>query len=173
MAPLDWIDEYVARLRDYIFVREDDCLLIKVPNEAYKLNSSGVQILQRLLGGEQVADLWRSYGGTDEVRRDLHDFFAGLKSVLEKTVDERRPPAGIVTRPFRLGFNTLPVLSEIALTYACNLDCRFCYAACHASDSAALDKAGFEEVLRVIRGETIQPDTLTGLVVTGLLADKI
>ncbi|HUW59431.1 MAG TPA: radical SAM protein [Candidatus Bathyarchaeia archaeon] len=168
MAPLDWIDEYVVRLRDYIFVREDDCLLIKVPNEAYKLNPSGIEILQRLLGGEPVADLWRSYGGTDEVRRDIHDFFTGLKQVLEKKIDERRLPASVVARPFQLGFNTLPVLSEVALTYACNLECRFCYAQCHnaggerggwgrAPARPVLAKRDFQEVLRIIRQEAKVP----------------
>lgn len=163
MDSLEWIDEYVARLREFIFVREDDCLLIKVPNEAYKLNLSGVRILQRLLGGERAADLWQSYGGTDEVRRDLHDFFAGLKRVLEKKLDEQRLPAGVIARPFRLGFNTLPVLSEIALTYACNLDCRFCYAACHSGGSGraparpVLAKQDFQEVLRIIRHDAKVP----------------
>jgi len=167
MPPLDWIDEYVARLRDYIFVREDDCLLIKVPNEAYKLNPSGVKTLQRLLGGEPVADLWRSYGGTDEVRRDIHDFFIGLKIVLEKKIDEGRLPAGVVARPFQLGFNSLPVLSEVALTYACNLACRFCYAQCHSGGWGAgwgraparpvLAKQDFQEVLRIIRHEAKVP----------------
>ena len=168
MRTLDWIDEYVARLRDYVFVREDDCLLIKVPNEAYKLNPSGVEILQRLLGGETVAALCRSYGGTDDVNRDIHDFFTGLKQVLEKKIDEGRLPPGVVTRPFQLGFNSLPVLSEVALTYACNLACRFCYAGRHSAGNEpggwgraparpVLAKQDFEEVLRIIRHEAKVP----------------
>ena len=50
--PLEWIDEYVARLRDYVVVREEDALLIKVPNEAHKLNPSGVRLLKGLLDGD-------------------------------------------------------------------------------------------------------------------------
>lgn len=159
--PLEWIDEYVARLRDHVFVREEDCLLIKVPNEAHKLNPSGIRILNRLFHGERVLDLWRSYGGTPEVRRDLYQFFVGLKQVLQGCVNERRLPTGVVSRPFALGFNTLPVLSEVALTYRCNLSCRFCYAGCSCSkgpgDEREMTTAQAREVLRIIREEAQVP----------------
>jgi len=95
--PIEWIDEYVARLRDYVFVREEDGLLIKVPNEAHKLNEGGVRVLKRLLDGESVLDLWASYGSTPDVRRDLYAFFAGLKQVLQGCVNERRLPEGVTT----------------------------------------------------------------------------
>lgn len=158
--PIAWIDEYVARLRDYVFVREEDRLLIKVPNEAHKLNASGARILKRLLDGESIDDLWRSFGGTGEVRRDLYDFFCGLKQVLQGCLDERRPPAAVETRPFALGFNALPVLSEVALTYRCNLRCRFCYAACgctRADDALEMDAGEVRRVLGLIRREAQVP----------------
>jgi len=164
--PLEWIDDYVARLRDYVFVREEDCLLIKVPNEAHKLNESGVRILRRLLDGESALDLWRSHGATPEVRRDIYEFFIGLKQVLQGCVNEHRLPVAIVSRAFTLGFNTLPILSEVALTYRCNLSCRFCYASAHGagkscrrSDDAAAELSTDEvrEILRVIREEAQVP----------------
>jgi radical SAM protein with 4Fe4S-binding SPASM domain len=138
--PIEWIDEYVARLRDYVFVREEDGLLIRAPNEAHKLNAGGVRVLKRLLDGESVLDLWTSYGSSPDVRRDLYAFFVGLKQVLQGCVNERRLPEGVTTRPFALGFNTLPVLSELAVTYRCNLACRFCYAGC--SCKKEMDGAG-------------------------------
>jgi radical SAM protein with 4Fe4S-binding SPASM domain len=158
--PLEWIDEYVSRIRDFIFVRETDCLLIKVPNEAYKLNSSGIRILKRLLGGESILNLWRSFGGTEEVRRDLYEFFIGLKQTLQGCLNEQRLPSAVVVRPFTLGFNTLPVLSEVALTYRCNLKCGFCYAncSCHRSESSAeLSTDEAYRILRIIRDEAEVP----------------
>lgn len=158
--PLDWIDAYVARLRGYVVVRAEDALLIKVPNEAHKLNAAGVAVLGRLLEGETVEALWRSYGGTAEVRRDLYHFFVGLKQVLQGCVDEQRLPPGVVRRPFALGFSELPVLSEVALTYRCNLRCRFCYAGCgchREAESPELATADVKRVLDAIRNEAQVP----------------
>ena len=159
--PLEWIDEYVARLREFVVVREEDCLLIKVPNEAHKLNPQGVRILQRLLGGEGVLDLWQSHGSTPEVRRDLYEFFIALKQVLLGCANERRLPNSVVARPFSLDFNTLPVLSEVALTYRCNLRCRFCYAGCSCTKRSGGGREMTTEeargVLRIIREEAQAP----------------
>jgi len=159
--PIEWIDEYVSRLRDYIFVREEDSLLIKVPNVAHKLNPGGVRVLKRLLGGESVTDLWASYGSTPDVRRDLYAFFVGLKQVLQGCVNERRLPEGVTARPFTLGFNALPVLSELAVTYRCNLACRFCYAGCSCKkdmdDAAELSTKKACRVLDIIRQEAQTP----------------
>lgn len=150
--PIEWIDAYVARLRGFVVVREEDSLLIKVPNEAHKLNPSGVRILKRLFGGERVTELWQSYGGTSEVRRDLYHFFTGLKQVLQGCLDENCLPDAVVSKPFTLGFNTLPVLSEVALTYRCNLRCRFCYAGCSCTRRSDVEgEMSFHDVCRVLR----------------------
>lgn len=159
--PLEWIDEYVARLRGYVFVRGEDQLLIKVPNEAYKLNASGVRILERLLAGDGAVALWRSFGGTEDVRRELYQFMVGLKQILQGCVSEHRLPASIAVKPFALGFNTLPILSEVALTYRCNLSCRFCYAgcSCHKASGAAIEMTSDEvrRILDVIRNDARVP----------------
>lgn len=148
--PLDWIDDYIARLRGFVVVREEDSLLIKVPNEAHRLNVSAVRILRRLLDGESIVALWRSHGGTEEVRRDLYEFFLALKQVLQGCVDERHPPRAVTSRPFTLGFSTLPILSEVALTYRCNLRCRFCYAGCGCRREDAAPEMTTDEVRRVL-----------------------
>jgi radical SAM protein with 4Fe4S-binding SPASM domain len=159
LYPLDWIDDYIARVRDYIFVREEDCLLIKVPNEAHKLNPPAVAILARLLNGEHIETLWISFGGTEEIRRDLYHFFVAMKQALQGCLNENRYPEAITVRPFALGFNTLPVLSEVALTYRCNLQCKFCYAACacRKGDAAELNTEDARRVLRVIRNDAKAP----------------
>ncbi len=43
--------------------------------------------------------------------------------------------------PFERPHNTLPVLSEIALTYRCNLSCKFCYAGCKCKRDSKTAKA--------------------------------
>jgi len=96
----------------------------------------------------------------DEVRRDLYDFFIGLKQVLQGCVDEQRPPAAVVRRPFALGFSTLPILSEVALTYRCNLRCRFCYAGCgcHREEATPeLPTGDVKRILEVIRRDAQVP----------------
>lgn len=151
-CPLEWIDEYTARLRDHVFVREADCLLIKVPNEAHKLNPSAVRLLKRLLDGESILELWDSYDRSPVVRKDLYHFFIGLKQVLQGCLNERNLPQAVVSRPFSHEFNTLPVLSEVAITYRCNLNCRFCYAGCSCTTGSGKGyEMTSEEALRVLR----------------------
>jgi len=49
-------------------------------------------------------------------------------------------------------------LSEVALTYACNIKCRFCYAGCtKVKKNRELDKEGFKKVLDIIRYEAEVP----------------
>ncbi len=154
--PLEWIDAYVAAIKPYVHVRESDRLLIKVPNEAFKLNVGGIRILKRLFAGERVSDLWRSFGGTPEIQRDLYDFFIALKQSLQGCLDETSPPPGAVITPFTLGFNALPVLSEIALTYRCNLRCRFCYAGCGKNAHIVEHEAATHDMKRLL--EMIRTD---------------
>ncbi len=161
LYPLEWIDEYIARLHNYVVIREEDRLLIKVPNEAHKLNASAVAILKRLFAGESILELWQSYGRSPKIQRDLYQFFIGLKQVLQGCVNEQRLPEGVVLRPFTLGFNTLPVLSELALTYRCNLRCQFCYAGCGCTRGMGpgeeLTTEEARRILRIIREEAQVP----------------
>ena len=158
--PLDWIDEYVTRIRAYVHVRARDNLLIKIPNEAFKLNPPGVRILKRLFAGEKVLTLWQSFGGSIEVRRDLYDFFIALKQALQGCLNEHRPPAAVSVQPFALGLSELPVLSEVALTYRCNSRCRFCYAGCGRpkhDNGPEMTTTQVKRVLRIIRDDVETP----------------
>ena len=51
LPDLSWVDEFIPRVRPYIFVRAEDRLLIKRPNQAQKLNPTGVRIPESLLAG--------------------------------------------------------------------------------------------------------------------------
>ncbi len=150
--PLAWIDEYVANLREYVTVRETDNLLIKVPNEAHKLNPSAIKIMKELLAGGSILTIWEKNGREPAVRRDLYNFFISLKQILQGCVDEHNPPPAIESRPFSLDFGKLPILSEISLTYRCNLSCLFCYAGCTCkkTQSSHSDEMSTGEVKRIL-----------------------
>ncbi|MFQ5507338.1 MAG: hypothetical protein ACE5F1_21440, partial [Planctomycetota bacterium] len=62
---LSWIDEFIDNVRPYVFVREEDRILIKRPNQAQTLNEQGARILKSLLDGKRIGQL------LDEVGRGM------------------------------------------------------------------------------------------------------
>ena len=127
---LRWVDDFIASIRPHVRVRLEDNLLILVPNEAYKLNATGLVILDHLLRGGQISEvLWRIKDDSSKIEQLLY-FFLDLCALVKGTMAEGRGRVAVERVPFRVPFNALPVLSEVALTYRCNLRCRFCYAAC-------------------------------------------
>lgn len=152
---VSWIDEFVERIRPYVFVRAADNLIIKRPNMAQKLNSQGVAILQTLLAGTRISDLLDRIGRDPERVRDLHDFMWAIKQFLEGTLDDTMPPPAVEVQPFDMRFADLPILSEIAITYRCNLKCTFCYAGCNCTtnpvgDDREMSAAEIKDVLRAL-----------------------
>src|SRR4030042_2875382 len=157
---IDWVDDHVKNVAPYIYVREEDHLLIKIPNEAYKLNTIGVSILKRMFKGERARDIVNAYPDRERVAGDIHVFFSDLRALLKGCYHEMDERRAVVKVPFTLGFNTLPVLSEIAVTYRCNLACRFCYAGCGCRKDDGLPElstAKIMEILRIIREEVEIP----------------
>jgi len=133
LEALNWVDEFIANVRPYIFVRREDNLLIKRPNQAQKLNPTGALILERLLGGASVAELVRGIEQDGERLQQIAAFLHGVRLFLEGKLDADIDHPGVVVEPFDRHFSTLPVLSEVALTYDCNLRCVFCYAGCNCT----------------------------------------
>jgi radical SAM protein with 4Fe4S-binding SPASM domain len=124
---VSWIDEFVQKVKPYIYVREIDRLLILIPNQAYRLNSSGVAMLQFLLAGNPVHDLLMQIGNDEIRRRDIHYFFCDLRAAVCGCLREHEQRKAVTFFEFNGDFNEYPVLSEIAVTYRCNLQCEFCY----------------------------------------------
>lgn len=137
---ISWIDGFVRSIAEYVYVRERDSLLILLPNQAYKLNRSAISLLRETLGGKSIADVLeaRSQGlSADETAiRDVHAFFCDLRALVMGCLGEGKGRAAVEDVPFERPHNALPVLSEIALTYRCNLSCRFCYAGCRCKKQA-------------------------------------
>jgi radical SAM protein with 4Fe4S-binding SPASM domain len=128
---LDWIETFVASIRPYVFVRREDSLFILLPNQAYKINRTALDILAHLLGGGSLADVVVRFGlDRPERRRQVHEFFCDLRALVMGCLGDGQGRRAVERIPFERPFNTLPVLSEVAVTYRCNLACRFCYVGC-------------------------------------------
>ncbi len=161
-SDLGWIDEFYQGIRPYLFVREEDGVVILPPNQVYKANETGIGILKYLERGSSIRKLPGLSDGerarqVDDFFRDLRDFCAGDTRGMDS-----RP--SVETIPYTFSYTAFPVLAELAVTYRCNNSCLFCYAGCgqaaHGTESAGFAgaaPAGMEremtlgEVKRIIR----------------------
>ena len=139
-ADLAWVDTFIDNVKPYIFVRLEDNLLIKRPNTATKLNPMGARVLYSLLQGTSIRQLLNDIGREPGKVADVTYFLAAVKQYLEGTLDEFSLNPAVETVPFEMNFSQYPVLSEVALTYRCNLKCRFCYAGCNKKKPSPLSR---------------------------------
>ncbi len=159
---VSWIDKFIDNVRPYVFVRSEDNLLIKLPNQATKLNPQGVWILSELFGGKSIQSVFERVGRDRQKVRDIVLFIHRIKQYLEGSLDEFSQSDAVEIQPFNLRFLRLPILSEIAVTYRCNLKCTFCYAGCNCTanpsgDSSEMTTNQIREVLRSIYGKAKVP----------------
>lgn len=135
--PLDftWIDDYFQRVKPYIFVRLEDNLLIKRPNQVQKLNKTGAQILKSLLNGIKIKDILQKKQCTPEKELQIHQFLTAIRESIDGNIDIFSTNPAVEKKPFEMNFSEFPVLSEIAITYKCNLSCAFCYAGCNLTQN--------------------------------------
>lgn len=135
-----------------MFVRREDALLILLPNQAYKINATALDMLERLLGGGALADVVARHRlERPERSRQVHDFFCDLRALVMGCLGDGTGRRAVETIPFERPFNTLPVLSEIAVTYRCNLRCRFCYVGCGCrSGGDQREEMTTDEICRVL-----------------------
>lgn len=125
---LAWADEYFARIKPWIFIREEDNLLIKRPNQAVKLTKTGARALSLLTNGMPVRTLLASLGSRERIA-EMTAFLVNIRQHLEGTLLPCQELATI-HEPLAINFTHLPILSELAIADGCNLACRFCYAGC-------------------------------------------
>ncbi len=128
---LRWADELITNLRPHVMIRPEDDLLIVVPNSPSKMNKTAIRILQATFEeGLTIAQVLAREGDSPRRRRDLHYFFTDLQALTSNRLGEGRGRKAVVSEPFSADYCAYPVISEIALTYRCNLTCEFCYAGC-------------------------------------------
>ena len=161
---ISWIDDFVKSISPYVYVRERDGLLILMPNQAYKLNPTGIGLLKRTLQGTPIEEVIKSKSpellADDRVRQDVHEFFCDIRALVMGCMGEGTDRRTVETEQFERPQNMLPVLSEIAVTYRCNLSCKFCYAGCRCSKqpkAAEMSTAEVKRALDIIRYEAEVP----------------
>jgi radical SAM protein with 4Fe4S-binding SPASM domain len=155
------VDEFIRNVKPYIFVREEDCLLIKRPNQAQRLNHQGVEVLRFLLDGGTAAELLKR-AGSPERQDDIILFLYDIRRSLEGSLRADNRTCAVEVEPLAVNFSQLPVLSEVAVTSRCNLRCLFCYAGCACATRPGLGKAEMstaqiERVLEKIFNEAKVP----------------
>ncbi len=131
-ADLGRVDHFVASTRAAVFVRPADRMLLIRPDKTLGLNQTAVELLGALYAlerrpvAEVLVRLAPALGASPE--RLLADTLTLVEAISAVLNEDFRPRPGLRFAPFdrsRLGF---PVLAEIALTYACQNRCEFCYA---------------------------------------------
>ncbi|NLG26400.1 MAG: radical SAM protein, partial [Chloroflexi bacterium] len=149
-----YVREFIESTRPYVFIRPADGLLILRPSRTYYLNKMGLRMLDALYSAPEgpdaeavVSTVASEYHVDPErVRADLRALLASLQDLL---AGRYNGADNIKEMRFRSHPRTLPVLSEIAITYRCQNRCTFCYA-----DAPARGRQGPEmttaEVKRII-----------------------
>jgi len=155
---LAWIDEFINSIKPYVYMRLRDNVLIRMPNEAFKLNSSGARIIKHILDGGSVCDFINARPDSSETESQLERFFMDFSRLWNSEVCENYRTDAVHRTEFTIGYIELPVLSEVALTYTCNIKCRFCYGDCKQQKTQEqLDTKGFKKILDIIRYEAEVP----------------
>lgn len=161
---ITWVDDFVKNIVDFVYVRERDNLFILMPNQAYKLNRTGIVLLKRTLAGESIIDVLESkaegLSKDEDATNDVHHFFCDIRALVLGCLGEGGGRRAVEEVPFERPHNSFPVLSEIALTYRCNLSCKFCYAGCKCTKKPESKEMTTEQVKRaldVIRNDAEVP----------------
>jgi radical SAM protein with 4Fe4S-binding SPASM domain len=161
---LEWIDTFVERIRPYVHVRLTDRVLIRLPNQAFKLNRTGAKVLHHIIQGGSIQDILKARSSDEKLPEQLHSFFIDLSCILNSAVCDDYHSRSLERVRFDLGYIELPVLSEVALTWRCNIKCRFCYASCTCISETddgphqeELTTDEFKHVLNVIRHDAEVP----------------
>ena len=111
---LAWVDEFIANVRPYIFVREEDQILIKRPNQAQKLNASGARLLKTLLDGASIHTVLADLDYDPQKTVDVANFLYAVRQQLEGKLDRFSCNPAVEVQPFDMKFSQYPVLSEVA-----------------------------------------------------------
>jgi radical SAM protein with 4Fe4S-binding SPASM domain len=161
---LDWVDAFVARIRPYIHVRLTDLVLIRLPNQAFKLNRTGAGVLHHIMQGGSIQDILKARSFDKDLPAQLQSFFTDLSRTLDSALCDAYRSPSLERVTFDLGYITLPVLSEVALTWRCNIKCQFCYASCtciaesdEESSMKELSTKDIKKILDIIRRDAEVP----------------
>lgn len=126
------IAPFIESTRAYVYIRPEDHLLILRPNRMHYLNQTATEMLQLLYAQEQLdvgAVVQQVSAHYHIPEAQVTDDLSKLVHSLSLLMQDRITSAPMVRiAPFGTNQYSYPVLSEIALTYGCQLRCEFCYA---------------------------------------------
>lgn len=157
---LSWVEPFVERIRPYVSVRLEDNVLIRMPNECFKLNPTGARLLHYMLNGGKLKKLLKIRANDAQTPDQIHEFFTALSLMLGANFCEQFHSPAVTRVGYTLGYIELPVLAELAITDRCNIRCRFCYASCQKDSSDQVTEMSVKEckqILRVIRHDAGVP----------------
>lgn len=125
---LSWIDGFYREMKPFLFVRDEDGVVILPPNQVYKANESGIGILRHM---ERTGSIARLPGLRDGERAaQVNAFFSDLRDFCRGDTRGMDRRSGVEMVPYSFSYTSLPILAEIAVTYRCTNACLFCYASC-------------------------------------------
>lgn len=154
---LIWIDNFINSIKEYVYVREDENLLIILPNQVYKLNNTATELLSFLLKGNSIISYLDSYLLNPQQIKAINYFICDLRSLLKGCFIENEERKSIEVVPYNRYFYNYPILSEIALTYACNAICKFCYVDCSKNNKNDLTTEELKIIIWKIKNEAKVP----------------
>lgn len=151
MDELEKISSFWKEEGKYIFLREDDNVLILPPNRVYKINKTACRLIAFLQQGLSVQALFSSFTNEKQYNQSLL-FFNTLYGLC---LGNEEADQMLERIPFTFDYTSLPILGEIAVTYRCNNRCLFCYAGCNSNDELLKKKTekkemSTKEIFRVI-----------------------
>jgi radical SAM protein with 4Fe4S-binding SPASM domain len=157
--PLNWVTDFINSVRPYLSIRKEDRLIILLPNQAHKLNESAMEILQQVFNGETPEAIAEKSLNPARAREDMYYFFCDLKAMVSGCLGDGKGRKAVERIEYELPYSALPVLSEVALTYRCNLKCAFCYAGCNCTsrEMHELDTGAMKKVLDCIKHDAKVP----------------
>jgi len=141
--------QIIESTREQVYIREQDRLMIIRPNRMYFVNKTAYFILKKMYdasygsldaSGRFSVDLNRIISECVEkfktdrgiISQDISNLLKTLSSVLNSQNSipfvDMHPAPNLKLTGFGSHELYYPVLSEIAMTYACQLKCKFCYA---------------------------------------------
>jgi radical SAM protein with 4Fe4S-binding SPASM domain len=153
------LDGFVKATRAAVFVRRADNLLFIRPEKTLGVNPTAAAIIEALYqrespgAGPTLAALARRLNATEE--RLLADAEKLLEAISALMRGDFAPRELLRFEDFQRGRIRYPVLAEIAVTYACQNRCAFCYAASpdraseHKLMTTAEVKAVMDEIFHV------------------------
>jgi radical SAM protein with 4Fe4S-binding SPASM domain len=151
---LDWVDDFVKRIRPFVYVRLTDRVLIRLPNQAFKLNQTGARVLHHIIQGGSIEDILKARSFDKDLPAQLHSFFTDLSRTLDSSLCDAYQSPSLERVTFDLGYITLPVLSEVAVTWRCNIKCQFCYASCtcisESDEESGLEELSTQDIKKVL-----------------------